>query len=254
MRAKSGSFAWKTAASASAPAWRRARSWSESRLSVASSGSVSPPTSKLEPGHGLVEEPVPGGGADHRLVVQELLELVGELVRLHLADAVEHRLVAGELGVRRRAARRGAASSIRLSSRVKKTSGVVSVGELGLRVAEELGAHRVDGVLVVAQAGIAHDPAGDRLDALPAADRGEQAGGVERRRACPRSRRRRPRHSAREPVEVAGDLRRVGRGVEVGEVPFGQGAERRVGGGLAGVEGRARASVIASSSKLARET
>ena len=49
MRAKSGSLAWKTFASASAPAWRLARSCSESRFSVASSGSASPSTSNSSP-------------------------------------------------------------------------------------------------------------------------------------------------------------------------------------------------------------
>ena len=53
---------------------------------------------EFQPRQGLVEQPVPGGGADHGLVVQEPLELVRELVGLHLADAVQHRPIAGEPG------------------------------------------------------------------------------------------------------------------------------------------------------------
>jgi hypothetical protein len=49
-----------------------------------------------QPGDGLVKEPVPCGGPDGRLVMQELLQLVGELIRLHRAHPVEHRLVTGE--------------------------------------------------------------------------------------------------------------------------------------------------------------
>ena len=123
MRAKSGRFCSKTTASASAACLAAGavgvgeqveRRLERQRLAVDLEGQAR---------HRLVEEPVPGGGADDGLVVQELLQLVRELVRLHLADAVEDRLVARRSASEATVAS-SAASSSRLSSSVKKTSGV----------------------------------------------------------------------------------------------------------------------------------
>ena len=51
---------------------------------------------EFEPRHGLVEKPVPGRGADNRLVMKKFFELIGKLVRPHGAKGVEPGLEAGE--------------------------------------------------------------------------------------------------------------------------------------------------------------
>ena len=167
--------------------------------------------------------------------MQEFLQLVGELVGLHLADAVEDRAVAGEIGVLGETGiERRIVDAVELEREEDQRSG--EVGDPGLHVAEELAAGGIGGVLVVPEAGVAHDPAGNGLDPLVALDRRQQSGGVEIGQ---------PAFVIGgeggafgfEPVEVAGDLRRVGRGIEVAKVPFGQGAERLGGIGLAGVLG-----------------
>ncbi len=186
-----------------------------------------------QPGHGLVEQPVPGGGADDRLVVQELLQLIGELVGLHRADAVEDGLVAAEVGVRREeGVEAGVVDPVQLEGEEHQRGR--QVGDGGLLVAKELRPGGIGGVLVVAQPGEAHDPAGDRLDALVAEDRRQQTRGVEVAELALVVAREGGALRA-QPLEVAGEFRSVLAGVEVTEVPFRKRTEVGGGGCVAGV-------------------
>ncbi len=118
-----------------------------------------------QPRHRLVEKLVPGAGPDHTFVVQELLQLVGKLVRAHRAQAVEHRLVARKVSVGgHQAGQVIIVQPVELKAEEHQRSG--RVRDLVLRVAHELGALGVDGILIVAQTGVGHEPSGDHLDPL----------------------------------------------------------------------------------------
>ncbi len=171
-------------------------------------------------GGGLVKEPVPCGGPDHRIVVQETLELVGQLIGAHGAHAVEDRLVAG------RAVSGGEDLAIALfgdavefKAEEHQPRGVI--GDAVLQIAHLLGARRIGGVLVIAQADIGHQPADQHVDLLIAFDAFQHL--------CRRKRDQPPLEIAGEIVaglfqrlEIARKFRRIGRRIEIGQIPVGQ--------------------------------
>ena len=65
-------------------------------------------------GDGVVEQPVPGGDARHRLLQEQLLDFVGELVRALLADVLEPRTIMGERRAAHRRVERGVVEAIEL--------------------------------------------------------------------------------------------------------------------------------------------
>ena len=93
-------FAPSVAARASAASWRFVSSGSCSLPSSGSSDRLLALDLEAQRRHGLVEQPVPGGCAGHRLLVEQLLDLVVELVRLLLADILEPRPVVRRARVR----------------------------------------------------------------------------------------------------------------------------------------------------------
>ena len=187
-----------------------------------------------EPGDGFVEEPLPRV-ADDTEVVQEPLELVGELVGLHRADAVENRFVAGEVSVPGiHGGQRLVFQAVEFQREKHQRGGVI--GDLLLAVGEEFRAARIGGDLVVPQAGEGHDAAGDVADLLVTLDAGQEARGVERGElafviggkggAL-----------GFQPVEIALELGGVLGAVEIGQVPFRQVAKVVGAGAGVGVEG-----------------
>jgi len=190
---------------------------------------------EFQPGHGLVEKPVPGRGADHRLIMQEALQLVGELMRTHRPHPVEHRLVAGNLGG---GGEDGFVSFVVDPVEFKREEyqwrGVV--GDLVLAVGQELGAIGVERVLIIAQARIGHQPPGHRLDPLVAADAFQHRAGIEAGQLALIIAGKGGAF-ALQPAEIAGHFGRVGGGVDVGQVPFRQIAQT-AGAGV-GIEGGA---------------
>ena len=100
-------------------------------------------------------------------VVQETLQLVGELIGLHRAHAVEERLVARKIGVSA-GEERAQMSIVRSGSSParRRPAASVNVGDPVLAVGEELGALRIGGLLVIAQARVGHDASRDPVDLL----------------------------------------------------------------------------------------
>ena len=164
---------------------------------------------EFEAGDGLVEEAVPGGGADGGLVVEEPLELVRQLVRLHRAQAVEDRLVAGEVGVGGELRGKGrVVDPVDLEREEDERRG--EGGDAVLRVGDELGALGVGGVLVVAEPRVGHQAARHGVDLLVARDAVEHAGRVERGQlALVVARRRRRRRSRASPCRARTRARRA---------------------------------------------
>jgi hypothetical protein len=229
-RAKRRRFFSKVSASARAPASRRGAVVVGQQVEGGFERQVLAVHGEGEGGDGLVEEPVPGGGADGGLVVEELLQLVRQLVGLHRAEAVEDGLVAGEVGVLREASGEvGVLDPVDLEREEDERRG--EGGDAVLRVGDELGALGVGGVLVVAEPCVGHEAARDGVDLLVAQEAGEEVGGGEggelalvvggEAGA-----------GVLEPVHVALELGRVGGGVEVGQVPVGEGAEILAAGGV----------------------
>ncbi|MPL71127.1 hypothetical protein SDC9_16898 [bioreactor metagenome] len=188
-------------------------------------------------GGGLVEEAIPGGGADDRLVVQEFLELVGQLIGLHRPHPVEDRLVAGHRRIGEDGLIGRVVDAVELEREEDERRG--EGGDPVLRVRQELGARAVDGVLIIAQPGIGHDPPGRGLDRFVAVDAFGHRGGIERGElalviggeACAQG---------LERGHVAGKFRRIGGGVEIAQVPVRQVAEaaRRAPRAGVGIEKR----------------
>ena len=178
--------------------------------------------------HRLVEQLVPRACADHAFVMQELFQLVRKLVRPHRAHAVEHRLVAGKPGVgSQEPCQMRVLKPVEFKAEEHQRRG--GRGHPVLRIAHELRALGVDGVLIVAQARIGHQASGKDLDPLILFDADAQGRGIEGRQLAliaggkPGAQRFKRGH-------VAGEFRAVRRGVKVGQVPVGQGAEAATGG------------------------
>ena len=197
-------------------------------LSVCSSGSDLAADLEAQRHHGLVEQPVEGGIAGHRLLVEQLLDAVFELVRLVLAEVLEPGPVMAERGIGHRLVERGVIEPVQVEREEQQMQR--GRGDALLHVAVELGDGGIGGIAGVEQPRIGNEPAEHVLDRLVAPHRlAERAAGVGAGR------------DVGEPalvglleldalgfaaVEVALDLGRVHRGIKVGEIPFRQRTER----------------------------
>ena len=191
---------------------------------------------ETQPRDGLVEQLVPRGRPHGGLVVQELLQLIRQLVGLHRAHPVQHRAVAGEVGIGGHQRFISVIlDAVELEAEEDQRRG--GSGDRLLHVGHELGARGVGGVLVVAQPREGHQAARDHVDLLVALHAGEYVIGAQigqiafviRREICA---------FCHQPVSVAGDLGRVRRGVEVAQVPFRQVAQVLAPGIGMGIEKR----------------
>ncbi len=185
-------------------------------------GELLPPDRIAQIGQGLVEEPHPGRAAGHRLVMQELLGLVGELVRAEGAQIPEPGAIARQRG-------RG---EERLELRVFEPVELEREEErrgrnVGHPLAHVLGLARDHGIARrrgMAQLGIAREAperlgealiAGDGLGELGAGEGGEPALILfrERGRVLGRA------------LEVGLELGRFGPWIKIAQIPFGQAAQ-----------------------------
>ena len=142
-------------------------------------GLILPCHGEHQPGHGFIEQPVPRGGPDSRLIVQELFQLVRQLVRAHGAHAVEHRLVAGKRGIRRQQSCKVVFfQAVEFETEKHQRRG--KFGDLVLRISHEFGAVAVQRVLVIAQARKRHDAACHDVDLLIRQDTIQHGGGIQR--------------------------------------------------------------------------
>ena len=173
--------------------------------------------------HRFVEQLVPRRGTHNAFVMQELFQLVRQLVWPHRAHPVKDRLVAGEgrVGVHQ-AGQVVVVQPVELQTEEHKRGG--GRGHPVLRVAHELRALGVDGVLVIAQARKGHEPPGDDVDAFVFLH------------ACQKARcilsaklafvgRRKGRAGTLKLGHVGGILRAICAWVQVGQIPVGQIAE-----------------------------
>ena len=193
--------------------------------------------------HRLIEEPVPGRGPAHRFLEEEALELVLELMRLLPPDVLEPGPIMRERLRGRGLRERLVVELIELELEEEDIG--LGFGQPFLRVAIELGAKGIAGVPGIDEAGIGHEAAHQLVEPLVARDRLVQG---------------RAALAAREQAgelaaigrgeclafllrmgEVALELGRVHRGIEIAEIPFRQDAEfrgSRSKRGLAGLAGR----------------
>ena len=183
--------------------------------------------------HRVVEQPVPRGGARHRLLQEQLLDLVGELVRLLLADVLEPRAIVAERRRRHRGLQRGVVDPVELE--LEKQEVARERRHLLVRVAVELRPGGVAGVAGVEERGVGHDAPDQVLKRLVGPHRLGEV--FARRRRCgdacepaAPAFRERLRLGLR-PREICSEARRVHALVEIVEPPLRQGAGFGRGGG-----------------------
>ena len=194
-----------------------------------SSVRLSPSKSNLQRRHRVVEQAVPCGRGADRLVEEQPLEVVGELMRLLLADVLEPGAVMAERRRRHRGVQLGVVDAIELELEEQEIAG--QRRHALLRVAVEFRDSRIAGVGGVEQRRIGHDAAGQVLQRLVGPDRlGERLAGV------------RPVGQLRElaaigfgerlgfalgALEIGGEARRVHAFVQILKAPLRQRAEIR---------------------------
>ncbi len=183
-------------------------------------GQVLAAIGEAHPRQRLVEQPYPGAAAGDLLLVQQLLDLVGELVRPRRAQVAQPRPVPRE-----RLARRDLRLQRRLvqlaQAQLEEQKRRGDPGHALLAVLVELADAGVVERRRVAQLRVAHDARERLLDALVFRDGCRQGVAVDRLQL--------PVIGGREPlrggfglVEVAGELGRVRPGIQVVQVPAGQ--------------------------------
>ncbi len=137
---------------------------------------------------GFVEQPVPRRIGRHRLLVEQLLDAVLELIRLVLADVLDPRPVVPERGVRHRGFELLVVEPVELELEEQQMDR--GRRDALLHVAVEFRARRIDGVAGMHEAGERADPAEQIVERLVALHRlGERRSGVgpirNASRACP---------------------------------------------------------------------
>ena len=119
--------------------------------------------------HGVVEQPVPGGGAADRFFQEQALEIVGKLMGLLLADVVEPGAVMAKRRRRHQSLEPGVVDAVELELEEQEIAG--KRGHAFLRVAMELRARGVAGVGSIDERSIGHDAPGQILQRLVGAHR-----------------------------------------------------------------------------------
>ncbi len=124
---------------------------------------------ETQAGDGFVELPVPGRIAGHRLLVEQLLDPVLELIGLLLAHVLDPGPVMTERGVAHGGIERGIVDAVELEREEQQMHR--SGGDALLQVAVELGALRIGGVAGIDQRGVGHQPAERVVERLVPLDR-----------------------------------------------------------------------------------
>ena len=137
----------------------------------------------LEPqaGDGLVERAVPGGIAGHRLLVEQLLDPILELVGLFLAHILDPRPVVAERRIGHRRVELFIVDAVELEREEQQMQR--GGRDAFLHVAVELRTDRIGRIAGIEQRGIGDEPAEPVVDRLVALDRfGQCASGALARR------------------------------------------------------------------------
>ena len=145
-------FALKVLASACAAALRFLPSASCSMLSAGSIGERLAADLEAQARDGLVVIAVPGRIAGDRLLVEQLLDPVLELIGLFLAHVLDPGPVMAERGIGHGGLERGVVDAVELEREEQEMQR--GGGDALLHVAVELGAHRIGGVAGIEQRGI----------------------------------------------------------------------------------------------------
>ena len=183
---------------------------------------------KHQPGHRFVKQPVPGGSAHGRLIMQELLQLIRQLIGPHRPQAVEDRPVASKVGIGHHQPRQMLlVQPVELQAEEHQRGGVIR--HLVLRIGHELGALAVHRVLVIAQPRKGHQPPGDDVDRFIGVHAVQHRGCVQRRKLALVARGK-IGAGRLQPGHVLRKLRRVGRRVQIRKVPVRQVAQTARGG------------------------
>ena len=128
---------------------------------------------ELERCHRLVEQPVPGLGARHRLFMEQFLDAIFELVGLGFPQLGEPGAEAGKVLVAgKRLFQHRVVDPVELELEEDEASG--KIGELLAHVAEKFRAVLVGRILRVVEIGEGADPARDVAKFLGPADRFDQ--------------------------------------------------------------------------------
>ena len=215
-------FSLKVFASASAAALRFLPSTSCRKLSVGSMASVLPPTLNRRLADRLVEQPVPGRIAGHRLLVEELLDPVLELIGLFLAHVLDPGPVVAERGIAHRGLQLRVIDAVELEREKQKMQR--RRRDALLHVAVKLRARRIGGIAGIHQRCIGHQPAKPVVDRFIARHR------FRKRRSPVRGKRREPaleillesRALAVGQLQVALHLGAVEPRIEIIEIPLRQ--------------------------------
>jgi hypothetical protein len=178
-------------------------------------------------GDRVVEQSIPGGDPGDRLFQEQLLDVVGELVRTLLADVLQPGAIMGERGAARRRVESRVVEAIEFEFEEQQFSG--ERGDLFLRVAIEFAPRDVAGVARVEQRRVGHDPAHQILQRFVSAHRRAQTlarvrGLGEFRELALIGRRKSPGVRGGAP-QIGGEARRVHAFIEVVEPPLRQDAQ-----------------------------
>ncbi len=127
------------------------------------------PDLETQAGDGLVEQPVPTRISGDRLLVEQLLDAILELIGLLLADVLEPGPVMTERGILHGRVELGIVDAVELEHEEQQVRGCC--GDPLLHVGIELGALGIDGVPGMDQAGEGHQPAKKLVERFVALDR-----------------------------------------------------------------------------------
>ena len=200
-------------------------------------GEVLLPHPHLHGGDGLIEQAVPGGAAGDLLLVQQLLQLVGKLVRTEHPQVAQPGAPSGQSGgFRQLGLQHGILQPVQLQRQEQQVA--ADVGRPLLHGLVEAAVFRLRGIAREKQLGEGQDPPQDLLHRLVAPDRrrqgiagqaGELSGGLRLQRLRLRLR----------TAEIGVELRVVDPRIEVRQVPFRQGLAPAAPGPAGDVEGGA---------------
>jgi hypothetical protein len=173
---------------------------------------------------GLIEQPIPGGIAALGFFMKQLLDAILQLIRLVLAQIFDPRAKMCEFRRPHCAFDDRIVDAVELEREEQQVHR--RIGQPLGNVAVEFGDRGIDAVAGMNQTGIGTQTPGKILDRLIAPDRpGEPLAAILLGRLLRKLALvvRLKRDAFRvQPCEVAGDLRRVDTGIEVGQVPFRQ--------------------------------
>jgi len=185
------------------------------------------PDFEAQAGDGLVEQPVPSRIRRHRLLVEELLDAILELIGLVLADILQPRPIMPERRLLHGGFELGIVDTIELEHEKQKMRG--GGGDALLHVGVEFCARGVDGVAGMDEAGIRNEPTEKIVERFVTlyslGERGARRSSVGEPGKLALICLFESNAFRVGPIEITLHLRIIDAGIEVGQIPFRQRAE-----------------------------